>query len=78
MRIRDVATPFDGELCYCHRRRGDGIDDLVLDFHTRRMVDALELHSAPSGNLVTLTVSGMLLDGTPFEASDCIRIIGRP
>ena len=42
------------------------------------MADALELHSAQSGDLIRLSVSGMLLNGTRFEASDCIQIIGRP
>ena len=27
------------------------------------------------GALVSLTVSGTLLDGTPFAASDCIRLV---
>lgn len=75
--IRDVTTPFDGELCDCHTLGRDGIDDLLLRFRRREMIDALELGSAESGDEIALTVSGVLMDGTEFNASDCILIIGR-
>lgn len=75
--IRDVATPFDGELCDCHRRRGDGVDDLVVEFSTRRIVDILELGSLPRDSMVTLTLRGILVGGTTFEATDCVLVTGR-
>jgi parallel beta-helix repeat protein len=74
--VRDAATPFLGDLCDCHRRRPDGIDDLVLSFHTRDMARELELWGIGPETPVMLTVRGQLLDGTPFDASDCILTNG--
>ena len=76
-RVADVATAFDGEPCECHDIGPDGIDDLVLKFSTPEMVETLELGSLPRGTSVMLTLSGSLLDGTEFEASDCIVIVGK-
>ncbi len=76
-KINDVATPFDGEECDCHNVRGDGIDDLVVLFSTRELVEALALGSIGRGDLVGLIVSGVTTDGVPFAASDCITIVGR-
>jgi hypothetical protein len=76
--IEDVATPFDCELCDCHELGGDGIDDLVMHFSTRDMVRTLHLNYVDWGDTVKLTVSGYLLDGREFTASDCITIVGRP
>lgn len=73
--IEDVATPFDGELCECHDLDGDGIDDLSMKFRSQDLVEALELDSLPGGGLVELCLTGTLLDGTPFEACDCIRLV---
>lgn len=76
--IQDAATPFAGELCDCHALTEDGIDDLSLKFSTQEMVDVLQLGAVPRGEFVTLTISGTLLDGTEFNASDCVLIVGRP
>ena len=46
-----------------------GTDTLIAQFNTRDLV------SAPTGDEVTLTVSGQLFDGTSWEGSDTIRII---
>ena len=73
--LEDVATPFDGELCDCHELEGDGILDLSMKFRTVDVVDALLLNDLPAGDLVELVVSGALLDGTAFSASDCIRLV---
>lgn len=75
--IRDVATPFHSDLCDCRRVRRDGIEDLLFEFRTRAVADALELRRIPRKTSVTLTVRGVLSDGTPFEASDCVVIQGR-
>lgn len=74
----DVATPFTGDLCDCHELGGDGIDDLLLKFSTRELAGAFQLSELPSGASIMLTLSGSLLDGTAFEASDCIVIPGKP
>jgi hypothetical protein len=73
--FEDVGTPFDGEWCECHDLEGDGITDLMMHFKTDDVVDSLELESLPPGDLVELVVSGNLLDGTAFTASDCIRLV---
>jgi hypothetical protein len=74
--IADVATPFEGDRCACHEFGGDGIDDLTLKFSTPEMVETLELGSSPGETSVMLTLSGSLLDGSLFTASDCILIPG--
>ena len=43
---KDVATPFEGDLCDCHDLTGDGIDDLLLKFKMQDVVDMLELDDA--------------------------------
>jgi hypothetical protein len=73
----DVATPAGGDQCACHELGGDGIDDLLLKFSTPALVMALELASLQPGTSVVLTVGGSLMDGTEFEGSDCIVIVGR-
>ncbi|MCH7807946.1 MAG: hypothetical protein IIB60_01870 [Planctomycetes bacterium] len=74
--IEDTATLFAGELCDCHTLGGDGMDDLSLKFSTRELVEVLELDSLWAGVSVTLSVNGLLLDGTAFEASDCVVLTG--
>jgi hypothetical protein len=73
--FEDVGTPFHGEWCECHEEEGDGLTDLSLKFKTDDVVDALELDDLPMGEWVELVLSGALLDGTPFEVSDCIRLV---
>lgn len=75
--IEDVAAPFGTTSCDCHGLAGDGIDDLVIRFSTPEMIRALHLSSLEPGTSVMLTIRGRLLDATPFEASDCIVIVGR-
>ena len=74
-RFEDVATPFGGEVCDCHDLEGDGILDLSLKFDTEALALALDLGALPDGDLVELVVTGNLLDGTPIEGSDCVRLV---
>ncbi len=74
--FKDAATPFTGKnQCDCAELRGDGILDLLLKFRTRDLIIALELNDVPAGALVSLVLTGELLDGTPFEADDCVLIV---
>lgn len=68
----DVGTPFTGEECDCHAMGGDGIVDLSLKF--RRADIIMTLGDYYNREMRSLTLTGQLLDGTPFEASDCVRI----
>ena len=71
--MEDVGTPFCGEACECHEMEGDGICDLTMKFSTPEVVQMLELADVEPGTL-ELVVSGSLLDGTPFSASDCVLL----
>ena len=53
----------------------DGIDDLVLSFSKRKLHRALG--RLPRGEEIPLTLTGRLLDGTPFEAQDVVILRGR-
>ncbi|MCH8963538.1 MAG: hypothetical protein IIB58_01145 [Planctomycetes bacterium] len=75
-KVRDRATPFLGELCDCHSRRKDGIDDLDMKFKLQEMVEAFELGDMPAGTEVRLELTGSTNDGQPIRAADCV-ILGR-
>ncbi|MHC4797436.1 MAG: hypothetical protein ACYTF1_12405 [Planctomycetota bacterium] len=76
-KIDDVGTPFEGEECNCHTVGADGYDDLVIHFSRQEVIAALGLAAMPPGSVVPITVQGELLDGTPFEATDCVRLVPR-
>ncbi len=73
--LDDVATPFDGEPCDCHELGGDGLVDLVMHFSSPELVETLELNDLPGDTQVPLMVIGELIDGSPFTATDCIRLV---
>ena len=68
----DVATPFGADLCGCNAAGSDGFMDLTLKFKTQDVVAAV---GSTTGDRV-LTLTGLLLDGTPFVAEDCILFVG--
>ena len=76
--IEDVAAPFDGRRCTCHELSSDGIDDLVVKFSTPEIVSGLQLDALPHNTSVALTLTGSLVSGAGFQASDCIVVKGRP
>ena len=69
-------TPFEGDLCGCHKLKGDGNTDLAFKFDFQELVQVLRLKEAP-GTTITLTITGNLKEefgGTPFQGQDCIRV----
>ena len=74
--IEDVATPYLGDLCDCDEGGPDGIEDLVLKFSTQELATVFQLDSLRPGTSIVLILTGWLLDGTHFTASDCIIIRG--
>lgn len=74
--IEDVATPFSGELSDCDScsvAAGDGYDDLTLKFDRQEVVAAIG--DVADGQCLTLELTGMLTDDTPFHGEDVITII---
>ncbi len=76
-KCRDRATPFLGELCDCHNRRKDGLNDLDMKFKNSELRAALCLGDLPAGTVQTLCLTGTTGNGTPINACDCI-IVDRP
>ena len=75
--IEDVSTPYVArEVCGCTQDGPDGFDDLTLKFLTQDIVALLG--EVEFGDVITLTITGNLADGTPFEAADCVVIRGAP
>jgi outer membrane protein assembly factor BamB len=71
--IEDVSTPPDSSTaCACTTAGADGDADLTLKFD--RQAIAATLGAVTDRTEVRLTLSGRLLDGTPFEGSDCVRV----
>jgi hypothetical protein len=72
----DVSTPVvDGESCECTTAGADGYMDLTLKFDTQELVEAIG--PVPRNMVVSLTLTGMTLDGRYFEISDCVVIKGK-
>ncbi|MCK5606888.1 hypothetical protein KAR91_33610, partial [Candidatus Pacearchaeota archaeon] len=73
--IEDVSAPVDtGDECDCTEEGPDSYDDLTLKFSTQEIVAAIGPVSP--GDEKVFTITGTLLDGTPFEASDCVVVVG--
>jgi hypothetical protein len=75
--MEDVATPFNGvsgDDCHdCTEDGPDGFMDLVLYFDSQELVAALD--SVEERECLYPTLTGTLLDGTPIEGTDPLRII---
>lgn len=73
--LEDVGRPAGGNPCDCHEEGPDEIADCVLKFSTPEVVAALSLNEVAAGTSVELVVSGNLVDGTAFTASDCVKLV---
>jgi len=72
---KDISA-WDGDNdCDCDAYpAGDGIIDQPMRFNRQLLAQALP--TPQPGDVIELTLTGNLLDGTPFTAKDCIEIVG--
>jgi hypothetical protein len=75
--IEDVAASFDAGPCGCQELPTDGIDDLIVKFRAAELAGLLELADRDGDSDPMLILRGALGDGTYFEGSDCVRLVGR-
>ncbi|NIO27663.1 MAG: T9SS type A sorting domain-containing protein [Candidatus Latescibacteria bacterium] len=74
--FEDVTRPATGgDDCACTTGGPDGFMDLTLKFNCQKIAAAIG--PAEDGDVVALTITGSLQDGTPFEASDCVTILSK-
>ncbi|MDH3217250.1 MAG: T9SS type A sorting domain-containing protein [Candidatus Krumholzibacteria bacterium] len=73
---RDEGVADGASDCVCDPLGGDSFNDLKLKF---RSVDIAAAIPTPNINdVIVLTLTGTYFDGTPFEATDCVTIVGNP
>ena len=74
----DVSRPVtEGSPCACISEGPDGRLDLVLKFSNQEIARALGARGTPhAGDVLELTLTGALRDGSAFEAVDCVTIVG--
>jgi hypothetical protein len=70
----DFRTAGELEDCGCNEHGPDGFDDVRLRFMAGDVVDGMTPGSP--GDIVTLTLTGELTDGTPFVARECVQLVG--
>lgn len=71
--LDDVATTAAAQDSQCDTDHSDGIDDVVLKFDTQAIVASLG--SVAEGDVVTLPLSGALLDGTEIAGQDIVTVL---
>ena len=75
-KFRDTGgPPDDEEECACPSQEPDGYKDLVLWFRKSDVAEALG--DVSHGDVVSLTLTGRLSDGSVFVATDCVKIIDK-
>lgn len=77
-RFEDTATPFFGPVGQCHAVGADGTLDVSLYFRVEDVLTAFELSTVAFGTQVPVTVTGKLLDGTPFHGEDTLVLVPPP
>jgi len=75
--LEDVATPYIGDPCTsayaCTTDGPDGYLDMTFKFKQKEVAEALG--GVSDGDVLCLTLTGNLWDGTPIEASDVVIIL---
>lgn len=76
--VEDVATPFEPftgkqDAYDCTIEGPDGYLDLTMKFKKQELIDAIG--DVNDGDVLVLTVSGQLLDGTAIEGEDVVVIL---
>ncbi len=76
-KVEDVSAPvWDPQYdCECATEGEDGFDDLVLKFDNQEIVGTLG--DVTDGEVLELTLTGKLTDGTPIQGKDCIVVISK-
>ena len=69
--LNDTCKPIR---CSYEDVNGDGYEDLVLKFETQCVIGCLP-DPCNDGDIVTLTLTGELDDGTPITGSDDVRVL---
>jgi len=75
---QDLATPFIGTDPGCHTEGGDGIVDLVINYKTADVIEALGLKSKKD-ETTPIVVTGRFngkLDNQPFVGQDFVKVPG--
>lgn len=71
--FKDVSRPVpDPTDCKCTDEGPDEFEDLVAKFDAKELADAIGPVS--DGDEILACIQGLLLDGTPFQGCDCIKI----
>lgn len=68
----DVSSPRSSADCSCEPSQTDGILDLTMKFSKQEIIAALVARGALGETELTLTA--MLIDGTPIEATSCVTL----
>jgi len=70
----DVGSPVIGSAPDCNDPRGDGLDDLVMQFPIRDLISTLGLADL-SGEAVPLVLRGKIVTGKGIEGSDLVIVM---
>ena len=74
--IEDVAAPVTEEAlpedCLCTTVGPDGYPDLTLKFDSQQIIEAIG--PVEDGEMIILTLTGLLQDETVIEGTDCVLI----
>lgn len=74
--MSDTGTPYTlGGSCGCHDLGADGLVDLDLKFLKVDIIETFGLTLEANDTYVELELVGETLDGEPFTARDCVRVL---